>query len=62
MAPRAMGGMPSMRKQHLQSEFAGLKQACPEGLFLSLTPGDPTLWSAVLFVRDGEIATHKVRH
>lgn len=32
---------------------SGLKQACPDGVFVSLTPGDPTLWSAVLFVRDG---------
>ena len=36
---------------------AGLKQACPEGIFVTITPGDPTLWSAVLFVRDGETPT-----
>lgn len=34
---------------------AGLKQACPEGVFVSLTPGDPSLWSAVLFVRHGKL-------
>ncbi|KAH0597426.1 hypothetical protein MHUMG1_04804 [Metarhizium humberi] len=39
----------------------GLKQACPEGVFLSLTPGDPTLWSAVLFVRDGPYAAAVLR-
>src|SRR3569833_2650653 len=33
---------------------AGLKQACPEGVFVSLTPGAPTLWSGVIFVRKGE--------
>ncbi|KAG5981962.1 hypothetical protein E4U55_002470 [Claviceps digitariae] len=48
--------LPSLRKQHLLSEFTGLRQACPEGVFVTLTPGDPTLWSAVLFVRDGPYA------
>jgi hypothetical protein len=32
---------------------AGLKQACPHGVFVSLTPGDPSLWSGVIFVRKG---------
>lgn len=32
---------------------AGLKQSCPPGVFVSLTPGDPTLWSGVIFVRKG---------
>ncbi|KAK4151268.1 hypothetical protein C8A00DRAFT_45500 [Chaetomidium leptoderma] len=35
---------------------AGLKQACPQGIYVSLTPGDPTLWSGVLFVRAGPYA------
>ncbi|RBR06436.1 uncharacterized protein FIESC28_11059 [Fusarium coffeatum] len=48
-----MSALPSLRKQQLLSEFAGLKQACPEGMFVSLTPGDATLWSGVLFVRKG---------
>ncbi|KAF9776351.1 hypothetical protein IL306_005495 [Fusarium sp. DS 682] len=48
-----MSALPSLRKQQLLSEFAGLKQACPEGIFVSLTPGDATLWSGVLFVRKG---------
>ncbi|RCI09566.1 hypothetical protein L249_4049 [Ophiocordyceps polyrhachis-furcata BCC 54312] len=48
--------LPSLRRQHLFSEFAGLKQACPDGVFVSLTPGDATLWTAVLFVRDGPYA------
>lgn len=30
-----------------------MKQACPEGVFISLTPDDPALWAGVLFVRDG---------
>ncbi|KAH6895486.1 ubiquitin-conjugating enzyme/RWD-like protein [Thelonectria olida] len=53
MASLKAGALPSIRRQQLLSEFAGLKQACPEGMFISLTPGDPTLWSGVLFVRNG---------
>ncbi|KAF4587491.1 ubiquitin-conjugating enzyme [Ophiocordyceps camponoti-floridani] len=53
--------LPSLRRQHLYSEFAGLKQACPEGVFVSLTPGDATLWTAVLFVRDGPYAQGVLR-
>lgn len=36
---------------------AGLKQACPNGVFVSLTPGDPNLWSGVIFVRKGNFTT-----
>lgn len=32
---------------------AGLKRSCPPGVFVSLTPGDPLLWSGVIFVRKG---------
>ncbi|OBR12427.1 LOW QUALITY PROTEIN: Ubiquitin-conjugating enzyme [Colletotrichum higginsianum IMI 349063] len=53
MTSLRMGSMPSLRRQHLLAEFAGLKQACPEGVFVSLTPGDPMLWSGVMFVRHG---------
>ncbi|KAL2135981.1 hypothetical protein VTI74DRAFT_6030 [Chaetomium olivicolor] len=48
-----MGSLPAMKRQHLLAEFAGLKQACPQGIYVSLTPGDPTLWSGVIFVRKG---------
>ncbi|PNY29380.1 Uncharacterized protein TCAP_00705, partial [Tolypocladium capitatum] len=56
--------LPSLRRQHFLSELttsAGLKQACPEGVFVSLTPGHHTLWSAVLFVRDGPYAQAVLR-
>lgn len=36
-----------------ENESTTLKEACPEGIYLSLTPGDPTKWSGVLFVREG---------
>ncbi|EHK22361.1 uncharacterized protein TRIVIDRAFT_71441 [Trichoderma virens Gv29-8] len=61
MTSLALGHLPSLWRQHLLSEFAGLKQACPEGVFVSLTPGDPSLWSAVLFVRHGPYAPAVLR-
>ncbi|RDL35821.1 UBC-like protein [Venustampulla echinocandica] len=35
---------------------SSLKYACPHGVFVSLTPGDPTLWSGIIFVRKGPYA------
>ncbi|KAL8695290.1 MAG: hypothetical protein Q9218_000189 [Villophora microphyllina] len=32
---------------------ANLKGRCPDGIYLSLTPGNPTQWSGILFVRKG---------
>ncbi|PNP45892.1 hypothetical protein TGAMA5MH_02632 [Trichoderma gamsii] len=61
MTSLALGHLPSLWRQHLLSEFAGLKQACPEGVFVSLTPGEPSLWSAVLFVRHGPYAPAVLR-
>ncbi|OTB08116.1 hypothetical protein M426DRAFT_201251 [Hypoxylon sp. CI-4A] len=61
MASSKLNALPALRKQHLLVEFAGLKQACPEGIFVSLTPGDPSLWSGVLFVRDGPYAPAVLR-
>ncbi|EFW98401.1 ubiquitin-conjugating enzyme [Grosmannia clavigera kw1407] len=49
-------GLPSLRRQNLLAEFVGFRQACPAGVFVSLTPGDPALWTGVLFVRDGPYA------
>ncbi|KAL7627537.1 hypothetical protein AAE478_001730 [Parahypoxylon ruwenzoriense] len=61
MASSRFTALPALRRQHLLVEFAGLKQACPEGVFVSLTPGDPSLWSGVLFVRDGPYAPAVLR-
>ncbi|KAH8879701.1 UBC-like protein [Thozetella sp. PMI_491] len=61
MASLKMGNLPSMKRQHLLAEFAGLKQACPKGVFMSLTPGDPSLWSGVIFVRKGPYANAVLR-
>lgn len=60
-AATKMSGLPALRRQHLLAEFAGLKQACPHGVFVSLTPGDPSLWSGVVFVRKGPYATAILR-
>ncbi|KAH7030891.1 ubiquitin-conjugating enzyme/RWD-like protein [Microdochium trichocladiopsis] len=61
MAHLTASRLPALRKQHLLVEFAGLKQACPEGVFVSLTPDDPSMWSGVLFVRDGPYAPAVLR-
>ncbi|CAI7566306.1 unnamed protein product [Penicillium bialowiezense] len=45
--------IPSLRKQQLHLEFASLKHAAPPGVYVSLVPGDPTLWNGVIFVRSG---------
>ncbi|KAI1342311.1 ubiquitin-conjugating enzyme [Xylariaceae sp. FL0016] len=56
MSSAKFSALPALRRQHLLVEFAGLKQACPDGVFVSLTPGDPSLWSGVIFVRNGPYA------
>ncbi|KAL1861326.1 hypothetical protein Daus18300_009002 [Diaporthe australafricana] len=61
MASLKMAMLPSLRRQNLLAEFAGLKQSCPQGVFVSLTPGDPALWSGVIFVRKGPYATAILR-
>ncbi|GAB1318942.1 hypothetical protein MFIFM68171_09152 [Madurella fahalii] len=60
-AAAKMGSLPAVKRQHLLAEFAGLKQACPHGIYVSLTPGDPSLWSGVMFVRKGPYATAIMR-
>ncbi|PMB70554.1 Protein crossbronx [Beauveria bassiana] len=57
MSALKLANLPALRKQQLLSEFTGLKQACPSGVFVTLTPDDSTVWSAVLFVRDGNTAS-----
>ncbi|TVY82525.1 Protein crossbronx-like protein [Lachnellula suecica] len=54
MAPHRLTALSAVRKQQLLVEF--LKYACPHGVFMSLTPGDPTLWSGVIFVRKACLA------
>ncbi|KAL2754305.1 hypothetical protein ACRALDRAFT_1070132 [Sodiomyces alcalophilus JCM 7366] len=53
MASLKLTDMPSLRRQHTLAEFNSLKHACPEGVFVSPTPGDPSLWPGVMFIRRG---------
>lgn len=43
----------SFRKQNLLIEFSSLRFARLDGVFVSITPGDPSLWVGVIFVRKG---------
>lgn len=45
--------LPSFRKQQLNIEFSSLRAAKLDGVFVSITPGDPSLWVAAMFVRKG---------
>jgi Ubiquitin-conjugating enzyme len=53
--------LPSAAKQDLLLEFASLKQACPDGVFVTITPGNISLWNCVLFVRKGPYAPSILR-
>ncbi|KAI2629434.1 ubiquitin-conjugating enzyme [Xylaria nigripes] len=61
MATLKLGALPALRRQHLLAEFTGLKQACPDGVYVGIAPGDPSLWSGVIFVRDGPYAPAVMR-
>ncbi|TVY89386.1 Protein crossbronx-like protein [Lachnellula willkommii] len=61
MVPQRLSRLSAVRKQQLLVEFSSLKYACPHGVFMSLTPGDPTLWSGVIFVRKGPYAPSILR-
>ncbi|KAH8820105.1 ubiquitin-conjugating enzyme/RWD-like protein [Xylogone sp. PMI_703] len=61
MVEHALSNVSAVRKQNLLVEFSSLKYACPQGVYLNLTPGDPTLWSGVLFVRSGPYASAVLR-
>lgn len=43
----------SFKTQNLFLEYAALKHVRPAGIYVSLTPGNPRLWTAVLFIRKG---------
>ncbi|KAJ5551873.1 Ubiquitin-conjugating enzyme [Penicillium sp. DV-2018c] len=53
--------IPSLRKQQLHLEFASLRHAAPPGVYMSLAPGDPTLWNGVIFVRSDPLPRHLPR-
>ncbi|KAK4963947.1 hypothetical protein LTR28_004238, partial [Elasticomyces elasticus] len=43
--------LPSFQRRNLRIEYVGLKHACPENVYVSVSPDDPALWFGVLFVR-----------
>ncbi|KAF3491252.1 uncharacterized protein GIQ15_00769 [Arthroderma uncinatum] len=51
----------ALRKQQLRLEFASIKVAPPIGIYVSLSPSDPALWSGVLFVQKGPYASAILR-
>ncbi|RAL16748.1 putative ubiquitin-conjugating enzyme [Aspergillus homomorphus CBS 101889] len=61
MSTTRLPSIPSLRKQQLLLEFASLQHAAPPGTYVSLSPGDPTLWSGVIFVRSGPYASAVLR-
>ncbi|KAF2091574.1 UBC-like protein [Saccharata proteae CBS 121410] len=48
--------LPSLQRQHLLTEFASLQYASFDGIYMSITPGDSSLWTGVIFVRKGPYA------
>ncbi|RVX70851.1 hypothetical protein B0A52_06007 [Exophiala mesophila] len=48
--------LPSFRRQQLVLDFSTLRGHCPEGIYLSLTPGHPSIWGGIFFVRKGPYA------
>ncbi|KAL3436605.1 ubiquitin-conjugating enzyme/RWD-like protein [Aspergillus tetrazonus] len=61
MSTTRLPNIPSLRKYQLIQEHASLKHAAPPGVYVSLSPGDPSLWSCVIFVRSGPYATAILR-
>ncbi|KAL1983320.1 hypothetical protein VTN96DRAFT_10461 [Rasamsonia emersonii] len=62
MSSHKLPNLPSLRRHQLLLEFASLKHAPPPGVYVSInSPGDPTFWSGVLFVRSGPYASAILR-
>ncbi|KAJ5901625.1 Ubiquitin-conjugating enzyme [Penicillium taxi] len=61
MSTTTLPCIPSVRKQQLHLEFISLRHAAPPGVYVSLAPGDPTLWTGVIFVRSGPYASAILR-
>ncbi|KAF2036587.1 hypothetical protein EK21DRAFT_51481 [Setomelanomma holmii] len=59
--PGTLPSLPSFRKQQLFVEFSSLRCARLEGVFVSITPADPSLWVGVIFVRRGPYAPAVLR-
>ncbi|WEW54869.1 hypothetical protein PRK78_000295 [Emydomyces testavorans] len=61
MSSFKLPNIPSLRTQQLHLEFASLQAAPPPGVYVTISPTDPTLWSGVLFVQKGPYASAIIR-
>ncbi|KAI9368319.1 hypothetical protein BJX61DRAFT_229543 [Aspergillus egyptiacus] len=61
MSTTRLPNIPSLRRYQLLQEYASLRHAAPPGVYVSLSPGDPTLWTGVIFVRSGPYASAILR-
>ncbi|KAL4809228.1 hypothetical protein BDV18DRAFT_156985 [Aspergillus unguis] len=61
MSTTTLPGIPSLRRYQLLQEHASLKHAAPPGVYVGLSPGDPSLWNCVIFVRSGPYASAILR-
>ncbi|EFW20790.1 hypothetical protein D8B26_002895 [Coccidioides posadasii str. Silveira] len=61
MSSFRLPNIPSLRAQQLHLEFASLQAAPPKGVYVTISPTDPTLWSGVLFVQNGPYASAILR-
>ncbi|KAJ4295501.1 hypothetical protein N0V90_007514 [Kalmusia sp. IMI 367209] len=59
--PASSPALTSFRRQQLLVEFSSLRHAQLDGVFVSITPGDPSLWVGVIFVRKGPYAPAVLR-
>ncbi|KAF9887068.1 hypothetical protein FE257_010562 [Aspergillus nanangensis] len=61
MSSSKLPNIPALRKHQLLLEFASLTHAAPAGVYVTIAPNDPTLWTAVIFVRSGPYASAILR-
>ncbi|KAL4780529.1 hypothetical protein BJX76DRAFT_45556 [Aspergillus varians] len=61
MSATTLPNIPSLRRFQLLQEHASLRHAAPPGVYVSLSPGDPSLWACVIFVRSGPYASAILR-
>ncbi|KAK2785796.1 hypothetical protein FQN53_007376 [Emmonsiellopsis sp. PD_33] len=61
MATCRLPSIPSLRKQQLRLEYSSLKIAPPPGVYVGISPTDPSLWSGVIFVQKGPYASAILR-
>ncbi|KAL4941349.1 hypothetical protein BDV06DRAFT_4260 [Aspergillus oleicola] len=61
MSTTRLPSIASLRRHQLLQEHASLRQAAPPGVYVSVSPSDPSLWACVIFVRSGPYASAILR-